>query len=122
MINFYSFHGDPQRKTAALIAVRVWLQESGGTISIIRALAAGSDDLAAAHRASGFPAPLLLLCETLCQRLPEAEAVAFVTGVLEDAACEADLSGVADQFVADLDPAQPGQHHADRLRAIVRAA
>lgn len=89
---------------------------------LIEALADGAYDLAAAHRNSGFTAPLLQVCDRIFEGLPAENAPAFALALVRAARVDANISEIARDFmkwmfeeaVADLGPS--------RIRSTAREA
>ena len=91
MMTFLAFHGDPTLR--AVVLDRLALAGEG---SVLEQLAGPGADMAAAHRATGFPRTLLLLVEAIHTGLPASERQAFLVQLVDAATPSTDLADVPD--------------------------
>jgi hypothetical protein len=68
-------------------------------LGLISAIAGGEYDLAAAHRNSGFPAPLLLVAEAIFEGLAPDDAPHFALAMMKAATIYTELADVGWMFV-----------------------
>jgi hypothetical protein len=107
MISFLAYHGKAEQRHAVINEIAGYvatghliagLCQSPDRLTLIGAIAGGRHDLALAHQACGFPAPLLLVAEALFEGLPPDEAPHFALALMKAAAVDVDLADVTRVF------------------------
>lgn len=107
-ISFFAYHGQPEQRQIVIdhvsrLASRGFrsntTNSSDHAIGILEALADGSPDPAVAFQKTGFPYPLLQICESIFRGLPTEQAAAFAVELVQTAQVDADISDVASHFL-----------------------
>ncbi|MXO70864.1 hypothetical protein [Alteraurantiacibacter buctensis] len=111
MMTFLAFHGDELLRLAALER----LAQAGEGTALER-LAGPGADLPAAHAATGFPLPLMLLVAAIHAGLEADEGQAFLVRLVEAAEVHGDMAEVADAFLQRQLLQALGEHGVKRLR------
>lgn len=106
MITFLAYHGDPERRQRTIHRIvdliksgRLASDGDGERMRLTAAFGEGRHDLSCAHYHSGFPSPLLMICDAIHEGLPVEDAPAFVLSLARAARLDADLADVARRFM-----------------------
>lgn len=106
-ISFFAYHGRPEQRQIVIdhishLASQGFRRAAGGSdqaLGFLEALADGNPDPAVAFLKTGFPYPLLQICESIFQGLPTVQAAAFAVELVQTAQVDADISDVASHFL-----------------------
>lgn len=107
-ISLFAYHGQPELRQividhishlASLGYRSNTTNSSDHAIGFLEALADGSSDPAVAFQKTGFPYPLLQICESIFKGLPTKQAAAFAVELVQTAQIDADISDVAFHFL-----------------------
>lgn len=114
MMTFLAFHGDELLRLAALERLA---QAREGTA--LERLAGPGADLPAAHAATGFPLPLMLLVAAIHAGLDQDGGQAFLVRLVESAEVHKDMTDVADAFLQRQLQQALAEHGLKRLRSAI---
>lgn len=114
MITFLAFHGDELLRLAALERLAQVGEGTG-----LEHLAGPGADLPAAHAATGFPLPLMLLVDAIHAGLEADEGQAFLVRLVEAAEVHRDMADVADAFLLRQLQQALAEHGVKQLRGAV---
>ena len=107
-ISFFAYHGQPEQRQIVIDQISHLASlgfrsnttnSSDHALGFLEALADGRRDPAVAFQKTGFPYPLLQICERIFQGLPTEQAAAFAVELVQTAQVDADISDVASHFL-----------------------
>lgn len=108
MISFLAFQGNAEHRHMVINQIAHFAsqgllsndpKDAGQRMGLVEALSGGKNDLAAAHRNSGFTVALLVIGEAIFHGLPIEEAPNFVLDLVKAATADADIGPVPWQFL-----------------------
>ncbi|TAG01937.1 MAG: hypothetical protein EAZ43_10580 [Betaproteobacteria bacterium] len=130
-ITFFAYHGNSDLRDATLDSVAsrfsafrdsMEKHDERDQSGFISAIAGGKFDVEAAHRNSGFPAPLLFAAEAIFDGLPAEDAPRFALDLMKTATINTDLADVALAFAEWMFADAVATNGPSRMRASAKNA
>ena len=125
-ISFFAYHGQPEQRQNVIEHISLLTRQGllsntadngDRAIGLLEALADGSPDPAVAFQKTGFPYPLLKICESIFQGMPAGKAPAFALELVQTAQIDADVSDIASQFMQWMIEEALSEHGKTRLQS-----
>ena len=125
-ISFFAYHGQPEQRQNVIEHISLLTRQGllsntadngDRAIGLLEALADGSPDPAVAFQKTGFPYPLLKICESIFQGMPAGKAPAFALELVQTAQIDADVSDIASQFMQRMVEEALSEHGKSRLQS-----